>query len=155
MTLYPWKPICTLFWHPAGGGDHHRRPSSSSLWSPWWGGSSPPLGVRVCTSSYVFNLSLSLSRVLVMSRSWCIACFVNIVGSYGVFPSLSCCDELSFFPLRFRCYQIEYFYKFENTWYMSCNWILVVTMGYRIDSLDICFGTQLADSRGDIGAIYA
>ena len=31
-----------------------------------------------------------------MSRSWCIAGFVNIVGSYGVFPSLSCCDELSF-----------------------------------------------------------
>ena len=28
-------------------------------------------------------------------------------------------------------------------------------MGYRIDSLDICFGTQLADSRGDIGVIYA
>ena len=30
-----------------------------------------------------------------------------------------------------------------------------VTMGYHIDSLDICFGTQLADSRGDIGVIYA
>ena len=28
-------------------------------------------------------------------------------------------------------------------------------MGYHIDSLDICFGTQLADSRGDIGVIYA
>ena len=28
-------------------------------------------------------------------------------------------------------------------------------MGYRIDSFDICFGTQLADSRGDIGVIYA
>ena len=28
-------------------------------------------------------------------------------------------------------------------------------MGYRIDSLDICFGTQRADSRGDIGVIYA
>ena len=27
----------------------------------------------------------------------------------------------------------------------------VVTMGYHIDSLDLCFGTQLADSRGDIG----
>ena len=27
--------------------------------------------------------------------------------------------------------------------------------GYHIDSLDICFGTQLADSRGDIGVIYA
>ena len=28
-------------------------------------------------------------------------------------------------------------------------------MGYRIDSLDICFGTQLVDSRGYIGVIYA
>ena len=26
--------------------------------------------------------------------------------------------------------------------------------GYCIDSLDICFGTQLTDSRGDIGVIY-
>ena len=31
----------------------------------------------------------------------------------------------------------------------------VVTMGCSIDSLDVCFGTQLADSRGDIGVIYA
>ena len=31
----------------------------------------------------------------------------------------------------------------------------MVTMGYHIDSLGICFGTQLADSRGDIGVIYA
>ena len=31
-----------------------------------------------------------------MARSLCIAGFVNIVGPYGVFPSLSCCDELSF-----------------------------------------------------------
>ena len=29
----------------------------------------------------------------------------------------------------------------------------MVTMGYRIDSLDICFGTQRVDSRGDIGVI--
>ena len=28
-------------------------------------------------------------------------------------------------------------------------------MGYRIVSLDICFGTQLADSLCDIGVIYA
>ena len=27
-------------------------------------------------------------------------------------------------------------------------------MGYRIDSLDICFGTQLADFRGDIGLMH-
>ena len=33
------------------------------------------------------------------------------------------------FPLRFHFYRIEYFYGFENTWYISCNWILVVTMG--------------------------
>ena len=38
---------------------------------------------------------------------------------------------------------------------MSCIWISVVTMGYYIDSLDICFGPQLADSRGNIGVIYA
>ena len=28
-------------------------------------------------------------------------------------------------------------------------------MGYCIDSLDIGFGTQLADTRGDIGVNYA
>ena len=33
--------------------------------------------------------------------------------------------------------------------------IPVVTMGCSIDSLDVCFGTQLADYRGDIGVIYA
>ena len=26
---------------------------------------------------------------------------------------------------------------------------------YHIDLLDMCFGTQLVDSRGDIGVIYA
>ena len=59
----------------------------------------------------MFNLSLS--RVLEMS-SGCIAGFVNIVGSYGVFPCLSCCDEQSF-PFEISFYQIEYFYGFENT----------------------------------------
>ena len=38
---------------------------------------------------------------------------------------------------------------------MSCDGISVVTMGCSIDSLDVCFHTQLADSRGDIGVIYA
>ena len=31
----------------------------------------------------------------------------------------------------------------------------MVTMGCSIDSLDICYGTQLVDSRGDNGVIYA
>ena len=147
----PSQSIGSPFQHPAEGGDHHQWPSSSSRRPPRWGGSSPPSGLRVCTSSYVFNLSLSL--VFLMAQSWCIRGFVNIVGSYGVFPSLSCC-ELSF-PFEILFYRIEYFYGFESTWYMSCIWILVVTMGYRINSLDIWFGTQLADSRGDIGVIYA
>jgi hypothetical protein len=80
------KPIRALFRYSAGGGNHHRRPSSSSRRSPWRGGSSSPLGLRVCTSSYVFNVSLSL--VFLMARSWCIGGFVNIVGSYGDFPSI-------------------------------------------------------------------
>lgn len=43
------------------GGTHLRWPSSSSRRSPWRGGSSSPSGLRVCTGSYVFDLSLSLS----------------------------------------------------------------------------------------------
>ena len=102
MSFYTAASLCSeaisfgaLFRHPAGGGNHHRRPSSSSRRSPWRGGSSSPSWLRVCTSSYVFDLSLS--RVLDLARSWCTASFVNIVGSYGVSPSLSCCDELSFY----------------------------------------------------------
>ena len=74
------------------------------------------MGMSVCTSIYVFNLSLS--RVLDLARSWCIEGFVNIVGSYGVSPTLSCCDELSF-PFEILFYRIEYFYGFESTWSMS------------------------------------
>ena len=85
-----------MFRHPAGGGNPHRWPSSSSRRSPWWGGSSSPLGLRVCTSSYVFDLSLSLSRVLKVVRSWCIASFAIIVGSYDVSPPLHSCNGLSF-----------------------------------------------------------
>ena len=67
-------------------------------------GSSSPSGLRVCTSSYVFDLSLSLSlslsrvlsRVPSMARSWCIPSFAIVVGSYDVSPPLLSCDELSF-----------------------------------------------------------
>ena len=62
--------------------------------SPWRVGSSSPSGLRVCTSSYVFDLSLS--RVLEVARS-CIASFAIIVGSYDVFsPALLSCNWLSF-----------------------------------------------------------
>ena len=39
---------------------------------------------------------LSLSRVLEVVRSSCIASFAIIVGSYDVSPPLLSCDELSF-----------------------------------------------------------
>jgi hypothetical protein len=81
--------------HPARGGNHHRRPSSSSRRPPWRGGRSSASRLRVCTSSYVFDISLSLSHDLVRARSWYNIGFVKIVGSYGVLPSLLCCDELS------------------------------------------------------------
>ena len=124
MSFYAAASLCTstisstaLFRHSAGGGNHHRRPSSSSRRSPWWGGSSSPSGLRVCTGSYMFDLSLS--HVLDMARSWCIASFVNIVGSYGVSSLSIFLWWIESFPLRFRYCRIEYF-GFENTWCMSC-----------------------------------
>ena len=75
------KPIWIPFRHPAGGGIHLRWPTSSSRRSPWWGASSSPLGLRVCTSSYVFDLSLSCSWDVLISMyhglcyySWILWC---------------------------------------------------------------------------------
>ena len=42
------------------GGIPQRWPSSSPRRSPWRGGSSSPSGLRVCTSRYAFDISLSL-----------------------------------------------------------------------------------------------
>ena len=93
--VYDWiGGVTTLFRHPAGGGTHHRWPYSSSRRSPWRGGSSSPSGLRVYTSSYVFDLSPS--RVLSNARSWCITSFAIVVGSYYVSSPLFSCDELSF-----------------------------------------------------------
>ena len=58
--------------------------------------SSSPSGLRVCTSSYVFDLSLSLSRVLEVVQYWCITRFAIIVGSYDVSPPLLPCNGFSF-----------------------------------------------------------
>ena len=94
---------------PCQRGIPHRWSSSSSRRSPWRGGSSSPSGLRVCTSSYVFDLSLSLSRVLDLAWSWCTTSFVTIVGSYGVSPSLSCCDELIFYLWAFTIIRLNTF----------------------------------------------
>ena len=42
---------------------------------------------------------ISVSRVLEVIRSWCIASFAIIVGSYDVYPPLLSCNGLSF-PLE-------------------------------------------------------
>ena len=57
------------------------------------------------------------------------------------------------FPLKLS-YRIESLRIWEHLMYVLRG-IPVVTMGYSIDSLDVCFGSQLEYSRGDIGVIYA
>ena len=70
------------------------------------------------------SLSLSLSRVLEVVRSWCIASFAIIVGSYDVSPPLLSCDELSF--------------PFEV---ILSDWVFK-----DLRTLDVCFGDQLVSS---------
>ena len=65
------------------GGIPLRWQSSSSRRAPWRGESSSPSGLRVCTSSYVFDLSLSCSiyGTILMYRELCyyswILCFFS------------------------------------------------------------------------------
>ena len=66
-----------------------------------------------------------------MSWSWCIVGFVSIVRSYGVFPSLSCCDELSF-----------YFWGFT---------IIGLNTFMDLRALDVCLAMN---TRGDNGVSY-
>ena len=135
VTLGPFR-------HPAGGGIPLRWPSSSSRCSPWRGGSSSPSGMRVCTSSYVFDLSLS--RVLEVLWSWCIASIPIIVGSYDVFSPLYSLVMDWVFPLKLS-YRIESLRIWEHLMYvLPC--LSVVTMGYSRAPLDVCFGDQLAGS---------
>ena len=79
----------------------------------------------------LISLSLSLTCVLDFPLSWCIASFLNIVGSYGVFPSLSCCDELSYYLWGFTIIELNIF------------------MDLR--ALDVCLAMN---TRGDNGVSY-
>ena len=89
-----------------------------------------------------------------MSRSWYIMGFVNIDGSYDVSP-LSILVVMNWMFTLWSFVLSDLMFRSENTWHMSCIWKLVVTMGYYFDSLDISYGTELTDSRGDFGVIYA
>ena len=72
--------------------------------------------------------SISLSRVLDLARSWCITSFVNIVGSYGVSPSLCYCGELIFpFEILLLSDWIL-LWIWEHLMYVLL-WIPMVTMG--------------------------
>ena len=91
--------------------------------------------------SFWYNPTLSLSRVLDTTRSWCIASFAIIVGSYDVSPPLPSCNGLSF-PLKLS-YRIESLRIWEHLMYVLPG-LSVVTMGYSRDPLDVCFSDQLA-----------
>ena len=92
-------------------------------------------------------ISLSLSRVLShvpsMARPWCIPSFAIVVGSYDVSPLYSLVMNWVS-PLKLS-YQIESLRIWEHLMYVLRG-IPMVTMGYSIDSLDVCFGDQLAGS---------
>ena len=66
-----------------------------------------------------------------MARSWCTASFVTIVGSCGVFPSLSSSDELSFYLWGFTIIGLNTFMDLRT--------------------LDVCLAW---DTCGDNGVFY-
>ena len=77
----------------------------------------------------LISLSLSLSRVLDLARSWCIASFAIIVGSYDVSPLYSLVMDWVF-PLKLS-YRIESLRIWEHLMYvLPC--LSVVTMGYHV-----------------------
>jgi hypothetical protein len=100
----------------------------------------------------VFDPSLSLSCSLFGTiLLYCELCYSSwIIWCFSPSTFLWWIESCS---LRFRYVGLSI--GFENTWCMSCDGISVVTLGCSIESLDICFGTQIAESRGDIGVIYA
>ena len=139
FRIRSWTWRGTLEW--AGGGNPHWWPSSSSRRSPWRGGSSSPSGLRVCTSSYVFDLSLS--RVLEMIRSCCIASFAILVGSYDVSPPLLSCNGLSF---PFEVILSDWVFKDLRTLDVCLAVLICGDNGISRDPLDVCFRDQLAGS---------
>ena len=89
-------------------------------------------------------ISLSLSRVLEVIRSWCIASFAIIVGSYDVFsPPLLSCNELSF---PFEVILSDWVFKDLRTLDVCLAVDIYGDNGISRDSLDVCFGDQLAGS---------
>ena len=101
------RPVGSPFRHPIGGGIPHRWPSSSSRHSPWRGGSSSPSGMRVCTNSYVFDLSLSCS----------------LYGTILMYREL--------------CYYSWILWWFFPLYSLVKNWVLLLKLSYRIESLRI------------------
>ena len=130
-----------MFRHPAGGGIPLRWPSSSSRCSPWRGGSSSPSGLRVCTSSYVFGLSLSCSwdDTILMYRELCY--YIRILWCF--FPPLLSCNELSF---PFEVILSDWVFKDLRTLDVCLVVRICGDNGISRDSLDVCFGDQLAGS---------
>ena len=96
-------------------------------------------------------ISLSLSHVLDLTRSWCIASFAIIVGSYDVFPPLLSCDEFSF---PFEVILSDWVFKDLRTLdvYLACayqwwQWdihviylMYVLVINLRVPPMNLCMG---------------
>ena len=90
------------------------------------------------------SLSLSLSRVLEVIQSWCIGSFAIIFGSYDVSSPLYSLVMNWVFPLKLS-YRIESLRIWEHLMYVL-HVLICGDNGISRDSLDVCFGDQLAGS---------
>ena len=86
---------------------------------------------------------ISLSRVLDLARSWCIASFSIIVRSYVSHPPLLSCNGLSF-PVEVIL--SDWVFKDFRTLDVCLAMRICGDNGIPCDSLDVCFGDQLAGS---------
>jgi len=86
---------------------------------------------------------ISLSRVLDLARSWCIASFAIIVGSYVASPPLLSCNGLSF---PFEVILSDWVFNDLRTLDVCLAIHICGDNGISRDSLDVCFGDQLAGS---------
>ena len=96
-------------------------------------------------------ISLSLSRVLEVVRSWCIASFAIIVGSYDVSPPLLSCNGLSF---PFEVILSDWVFKDLRTLdvCLACAYLLwqwdihvihlmyVLVINLRVPPMNLCIG---------------
>ena len=86
---------------------------------------------------------ISLSCVISMARSLCIASFAIIVGSYDVSPPLLSCNGLSF---PFEVILSDWVFKDLRTLDVCLAVLICGDNGISHDPFDVCFGDELVCS---------